>query len=143
VDEIAGFEAFGGEEAPAGAFNLGFSDLDVHFSLLFCLVDSIVDQMKLMSIDDILGVAGSERVKTFVGGASVHFCTLHTHRKLPSFSQHIKGVPVAILLFRMSYKALYGLVRVTHVRVHVRTCTGNCCERRYLGYRVWYIRSAM
>jgi hypothetical protein len=61
VDEIAGFEAFGGEEAPAGAFNLGFSDLDVHFSLLFCLVDSIVDQMKLMSIDDILGVAGSER----------------------------------------------------------------------------------
>jgi hypothetical protein len=58
-------------------------------------------------------------VKTFVAGASVHFCTLHTHRKLPSFLQHIKGVPVAILLFQMSYKALYELVRVTHVRVHV------------------------
>jgi hypothetical protein len=35
VDEIAGFEAFGGKKASAGAFNLGFSDLDVHFSVLF------------------------------------------------------------------------------------------------------------
>jgi hypothetical protein len=32
VDKIAGFEAFGGEEAPTGAFDIGFPDLDVHFS---------------------------------------------------------------------------------------------------------------
>ena len=59
MDEIAGFETLGGEETPTGAFYIGFPDLDVHFSVI--QVDSIVASMKLMSIDDILGVAGSER----------------------------------------------------------------------------------
>jgi hypothetical protein len=49
VDEIARLEAFGGEKAPAGTFNIGFPNLDVHFS--DDQVDPIIESTKLMSIE--------------------------------------------------------------------------------------------
>ena len=33
---FAWFEGFGGEEAAAGAFDVRFADLDVHFLVVFC-----------------------------------------------------------------------------------------------------------
>jgi hypothetical protein len=36
VHYFAWFEGFGGEEAAAGAFDVRFADLDVHFLFVFC-----------------------------------------------------------------------------------------------------------
>lgn len=53
MDDIAGFEAFGGEEATAGAFDVGFLDLHIH--LFFTCAWADFGLMKLKSID-VLGV---------------------------------------------------------------------------------------
>jgi hypothetical protein len=119
MHDIAGFEAFGGEEASAGAFDVRFPDLDVHFSVSFRSVDSIVDSMKLMSIDDILGVAGSER-EDFCDSLRTHTSVHYTStKKYQFFSQHINGIHGAAFLLRMPYKASFRDCTNYMNRVHV------------------------
>ena len=75
MDDIAGSEAFGGEETSSCAFDIRFSDLDVH--LYVSLVDFVIEWVELMSIDAILGVAGSER-EDFCCWLRAHTSALYT-----------------------------------------------------------------
>jgi hypothetical protein len=58
VHDVAGFETFGREETAAGAFDVGFLDLDVHFSFFWCCNGcfGLMELLKSYQSGDVLGV---------------------------------------------------------------------------------------
>jgi hypothetical protein len=93
VDNIAGLEAFSGEETPASAFDIGFPDLDVHFFV--CLLDLDIEWNELMSIDAILGIAGSER-EDFCCWLRAHTSALCTFIANVNCSYHPSKAPALL-----------------------------------------------